>query len=74
MFFFEMGKLNIEIAIITGKRRFMMSEENKNRNKDKGKQNNKNQHEKLGHTVEFSEETVFNADKKRGKKHSRKNK
>jgi hypothetical protein len=50
----------------------MMSEENKNRNKDKGRQNNKNQHNMEGHTVEFSEETVFNADKKRGKKHSRK--
>lgn len=45
-----------------------MSEENKNRNKDKGKQNNKNKHDEMGDHVEFSEESVFNADKKRKKK------
>lgn len=44
-----------------------MSEQNKNRNRDKGKQNNKNKHDRNGDTVEFSEESVFNVDKKKRK-------
>lgn len=51
-----------------------MSEENKNRNKDKGKQNNKNQHNQLGDTVEFAEESVLNVDKKQKNKKQKKSK